>query len=225
METADLSQWTRGGTHGGSFDSGACQRPPNGVSNEVAHSGQYAMKMTINLGSGESGCRQFRHEESISGGTYYYGAWFYLPSYVAAQNYWNVFQFKSETSSQNDPFWVLDIMPRSSGGPMSLRLRWKGTVVGPFASDTSTGTKTYTQRVADLPVGTWFHVEVYLKQASDFTGRLTVWQNGKQLYDMANVKTKYPGGDERWSVNNYSDGLLPSLATLFVDDATVAKPL
>jgi hypothetical protein len=182
------------------------------------------MKMTIDLGSGESGCRQFRHEESLTGGTFYYGAWYYLPVYVAALNYWNVFQFKSETDTKNDPFWVLDVFPRSPGGPLALRLRWKGTVVGPFASDTTTGTKTYEQRGADVPVGRWFHVETYLKQAADFAGRLSVWQDGQLLYDMAGVKTKYPAGDQRWSVNNFSDGLLPSVATLFVDDATVAKP-
>ena len=104
-------------------------------------------------------------------------------------------------------------------------MRWKGTVVGPFERDTSTGTKTYDQRAANVPVRRWFHIEVYLKQAADFSGRLTVWQDGKRLYDMAGVKTKYPRGDQRWSVNNYSDGLRPSVATLFVDDATVAKPL
>jgi Polysaccharide lyase/CARDB len=224
METGNLSQWTRNGTRGGSFDSGDCLRPSNGVSTEVAHSGRYSMKMTINLAQGESGCRQFRHQESRSGETLYYGAWYYLPSYVRAENYWNIFQFKSETSSQNDPFWALDLMPRRSG-QLQLRLRWKGTVVGPTERDTSTGTKTFDQRAANVPVGRWFHVEVFLKQASEFNGRLTVWQDGKRLYDMNGVKTKYPGGDERWSVNNYSDGLRPSVATLFVDDATVSRPL
>jgi hypothetical protein len=224
METGDLSQWTRNRTRGGSFDSGDCLRPSNGISTEVAHSGRYAMKMTINLADGESGCRQFRHQESLSGETLYYGAWYYLPSYVRAENYWNIFQFKSETDSRNDPFWALDLMPRS-GSQLQLRLRWKGTVVGPSARDTSAGSKTYDQRAANVPVRRWFHVEVYLKQASDFSGRLIVWQDGKRLYDMNGVKTKYPGGDERWSVNNYSDGLRPSVATLFVDDATVSRPV
>jgi hypothetical protein len=32
---------------------------------DVAHSGQYAMKMTIDLAVGESACRQFRHEEAL----------------------------------------------------------------------------------------------------------------------------------------------------------------
>jgi hypothetical protein len=224
METANLSQWNQNGTRGGAYDSGACSRPPNGVSSDVAHSGRYAMKMTINVAVTESGCRQFRHEESLTGGTFFYGAWYYVPVYVGALNYWNVFQFKSETDTRNDPFWVLDLYPRSAGGPMRLRLRWKGTVVGPFARDKTTGTKTYEQGAADVPVGRWFHVETYLKQANDFSGRISVWQDGTLLYDLAGVKTKYPGGDQRWSVNNYSDRLLPAVATLFVDDATVAKP-
>jgi hypothetical protein len=221
METGDLSQWTRDGTHGGSYDSGACLRPPSGVSTEAAHSGNFAMKMTVDLGIGDAGCRQFRHEESLTGETFYYGAWFYLPAYVAAVDYWNVFQFKSETATLNDPFWILDLMPRSDGA-LHLRLRWKGAVVGPFSGDTTTGTKNYDQTKLTVPVGRWFHIEAYLKQAADFSGRLTIWQDGVQLYDMVDVKTKYAGGDERWSVNNYSNGLLPTLATLYVDDATVA---
>jgi Polysaccharide lyase/CARDB len=222
METGNLGQWTLRSTLGGSYDSGRCSRPPNGVSTDVAHSGRYSMKMTIDTANRtESGCRQFRHAESVSGNTYYYGAWYYLPARYDGIDYWNVFQFKSETSSRNDPFWVLDLMPRSDGA-LHLKLRWKGTVVGPYASATSTGTKYYDQNALTVPVRRWFHVEAHLKQASDYSGRLTIWQDGTQLYDMVNVKTKYPGGDQRWSVNNYSDGVSPNPTSLYLDDATVA---
>jgi Polysaccharide lyase len=227
METGNLTQWTvasivNGSTQGGSYDSGNCSRPSNGVSTDVAHSGRYSMKVTIDTANRtESGCRQFRHAESVSGNTYYYGGWYYLPARYDGIDYWNVFQFKSETSSLNDPFWVLDLMPRSDGA-LHLKLRWKGTVSGPYSSDTSTGTKYYDQNALTVPVGRWFHVEAYLKQASDYSGRLTIWQDGTQLYDMVNVKTKYPGGDQRWSVNNYSNGVSPNPTSLYLDDATIS---
>jgi hypothetical protein len=75
QETGDLSQWLReacghaGESAGGSFDSGDCTRPPTGVTTDDAHSGRYAMKMS--MGSG-GGCRQFRKAESRSGNSYYY---------------------------------------------------------------------------------------------------------------------------------------------------------
>ena len=225
METADLSQWTINGTKGGSYDSGTCIRPNYGVTTEKAHSGAFSMKMTIDTTVQESGCRQFRHQESVTGNTYYYGAWFFIPANTKATNYWNIFQFKSQTSTRNDPFWVIDLMPRKSTGSLRLLLRWKGTVVGPYSTDSKTGTKYYDQGLVDAPVGKWFHIQAYLVQSSYFTGHLVIWQDGVKIYDMVNVKTKYVGGDERWSVNNYSDKVSPTPATLFVDDATVSTGL
>jgi hypothetical protein len=227
METGNLTQWTKpsivnGSTQGGSYDSGYCSRPTNGISTDVARSGRYSMKMTIDTTDRtSSGCRQFRHAESVSGNAYYYSAWFYLPTKSVATDYWNVFQIKSESPTANDPFWVIDLMPRSNGS-MRLLLRWKGTVAGPYSSDTSTGTKYFDQAAAEVPVGRWFQVEAYLKQARDFSGRLTIWQDGVQLWDMVNVKTKYPDGDNRWSVNNYSDGVSPNPTALYVDDAVIS---
>ena len=194
METGNLSQWTINGTKGGSYDSGTCIRPSNGVSSEHAHSGLYSMKMTIDTSVQESGCRQFRNQEPEAGGTYYYGAWYFIPENYQAGSYWNVFQFKSDNGSTEDPFWVLDLMPRKSDGAPHLKLRWKGVVPGPYASDCCTGTKYYDQAIATVPIGQWFHVEAYLEQASDASGHLTIRQDGVLLWDMVNVKTKYPGG-------------------------------
>lgn len=221
METGNLSEWTAGSTHGGSYDSGDCIRPPGGVSTEQAHSGRYSMKMTIDTSTQESGCRQFRHEESLTGNTYYYGAWYYIPQDTSISSYWNVFQFKSETDVLNDPFWVLDILNRSGSGPMNLVLRWKGVVPGPHVGE-GTALRYYRQTLMDVPVGRWFHVEAYLRQSSAYTGQITVWQDGVQIFNQDQVTTKYVGGDQRWSVNSYSDGLSPSTNSMFIDDATVS---
>jgi len=219
-ETADLSQWTVNGTRGGSYDSGICIRPPSGVTSELAHSGLYSMKMTSDTSAMESGCRQFRHEESTTGNPYFYSVWLYFPQHVMVQNYWNVVQFKSESPTRNDAMWVLDVRNRPNGA-MYFTLRWKGTVPGPTASD-GTMLKLFQQELNDIPVGQWFHVEVYLRQSSAFDGQISVWQDGTQIFSFDQIKTKYPDGDNRWSVNNYSDGLTPSIVTLYVDDAAVS---
>jgi hypothetical protein len=216
METGNLAEWTE------SWDSGLCTRPPNGVSTDVAHSGRYSMAMTIDTSQGDAGCRQARIEESRSGRPYHYGAWLYVPAYTAATDYWNIVQFKSKRAgaSGSDPFWVLDVMPRP-GGALALRLRWKGLVAGPFGGD-GTAPTNWSDPPVDVPVGRWFHLEVYLRQSAVFDGRVTVWQDGIELWDLVGVKTRYEDGDQRWTVNNYSDALTPSPATLYVDDATIA---
>jgi len=105
---------------------------------------------------------------------------------------------------------------------MYLTLHWWERVAmdGPHAGES--GGHRYTQDLADIPVGRWTHIEAYLKQASDFNGEVRVWQDGVLLFDQKNVKTKYQSGDNQWAVNNYSDGLTPNPATIYIDDVRVA---
>lgn len=229
MESGNLADWTRpsiinGSRQGGSYDSGICQRPPNGVSNQYKHSGNYSMLMTIDVSSQESGCRQFRHAESVAGGAYYYSAWLYVPVRTVASQYWNIFQFKSNNNSGvEEPVWVLDLLPRPNNGPLALRLRWKGIIAGPLVGD-SAGLKNYTQSLMDVIPGQWAQLQAYLRQApaGSYTGQLTVWQDGVMLWDFPNSPTKYSGGDNRWSVNNYSNALSPPMASLFFDDLSIS---
>lgn len=225
METGNLSEWSKNGTEGGPVDSGRCVRPRNGVSQRVAHSGRFSMAMTIDTSDGSAGCRQARYEESKTGEIYYYGAWLYLPTFTRAETFWNIFQFKSKEdgADESEPFWVLDLMPRSRR-VLALRLRWKGLVDGPFSGDDRDRQTWTARRPINVPIRRWFHVEVYL-QPSDggqYDGRIAVWQDGVKLWDFDDVKTRFDDGDTRWSVNNYSDRLVPRRATLYVDDATVA---
>lgn len=219
METGDLSQWTIGGTRGGPFDSGSCRRPEGGVTSEVAHSGRYAAKMTIDVSQKESGCRLFRHLESENGKPYYYSAWMMIPTAEKVEGYWNIFQFKSENDKMNEAVWVVEARNRPDGSLHTV-LRWKGLVRGPTQKD-GTDVKYFDQALIDIPIGRWFHLEAFLAQSEKFDGHITVWQDGVQLWDLDRVKTRYPGGDNRWSVNNYGEGLEPARTTVYVDDAMV----
>jgi hypothetical protein len=224
METGDLSEWSRNDTDGGSWDSGDCDRPPNGVSTAVAHTGRYSMAMTIDTSDGEAGCRQARYEESKRDRAYYYGAWLYLPRYTRAEEFWNIVQFKSKEEGEDgsDPFWVIDLMPRR-GGVLALRLRWKGLVDGPFSGQGEDRRVWSRKPPLRIPIRRWFHIEVFLRPSDSHEGRITVWQDGVLLWDFDRVKTRYEDGDTRWTVNNYSDELVPRRATLFVDDATIGR--
>ena len=225
METGDLSQWTRGSTAlpGASIDVGDCRRPPFGVSEEVAHTGRFAMKMTIDTSKGRSACRQYRYEEPQSGRPYFYSAWFYLTRYHRVHDFWNLIQFKSERSdSARGVFWVLDMVQRPDREALHLRLRWKGATHGPYANTRAVARKFFVQNRIDIPVRKWFHVEVYLRQSGQFGGRLITWQDGTRIFDVRNVRSRWPGGDQRVSFNAYSNGLTPSKATLYVDDAAIS---
>jgi Bacterial Ig domain/Polysaccharide lyase len=219
MEMGNLSEWSA------SWDSGLCIRPPSGVSTAVARTGRYSMAMTIDTSAGRAGCRQFRNEESLSGRAYYYGAWFYIPAHTKVTGrFWQIFQFKSRlpNASGSDPIWTFKIANRNDTGAMHLILRWRADhLAGPFEGD-GIARRTFRQTLVNVPVGRWFHLEAYLRQSGGYDGRITVWQDGIKLWKLDQVRTKYADGDQRWSVDNYSNGLSPSPHTIYVDDATVA---
>ncbi|MCP4149047.1 MAG: hypothetical protein GY757_14965, partial [bacterium] len=197
-----------------------------GVSTEYAHTGTYSMKMTVDTDYGQNtGCRQFRHEESRSSGEYYYSVWILFPEYYTINDWSNIIQFKSKLydRSRNDAVWVLELRNRDNG-TMYFMLRWKGKMAGP-AEGEGAGLKHYHQELMDVPVGQWFHLEVYLKQSEAYNGQIAVWQDGVEIYNMNKVKTKYPDSWQEWSVNTYTDhtdGVTPRFFTMYVDDAVVS---
>ena len=226
METGNLAQWERGrsAVPGASWDTGDCRRPRSGVSREVAHSGRFSMKLTINASRGTAACRQYRYEEPQSGWPLFYSAWFYLPNHHVIDDFWNLMQFKSQRFDDvRGVFWVVDLDNRRTDGQnLFLKLRWKGEAFGPHAGSRSRARQVYIQNRVDVPIRRWFHIEIYLRQAGGFDGRITVWQDGVRIYDVDGVRTRWPRGDQRMSINAYSDGLAPQTATVFVDDAVIS---
>ena len=208
FETGDLSEWTREG--GGAVDNsgtGAVNvNTGNGIgvaSTDVAHTGNYSLKMTISgVTNTTTGVRFFRWYSQ----TGYYSAWYYFPQVYSDMNWWNVFQWKD---ANNNPAWVINVT--NVGGQMRYWLY-----------DAYTG-GVYNQSVANIPVGHWVHLEAYYKIATDNTGRVTVYQDGQQLLDVQNVQTQAPGSTSiYWGVGNYTDNIVPSTATIYVDDVAIS---
>jgi hypothetical protein len=222
-ETGDLSQWyTADG--GGEFNNGAATST---ASRDVAHSGQYAAQTTVQtpyMPDG-SGVRLFRWKEGRTGEEACYSAWYYFPQRYVATEWWNIFSFKSRNgTAANDAFWQLQIGNRLRGA-MYVYLTWWGPPVeGPRPG--ASGLQHFTQSVSDVRPRSWTHLEVYLRQSSDFDGQIIVWQDGTELFNFDNVRTRYPaanGGNE-WSVNNNSDSIVPSPTTIYIDDAAIRVP-
>jgi hypothetical protein len=104
--------------------------------------------------------------------------------------------------------WILNVGNRSSS-QMYLYL-----VYGPDL-------KSYSQELLNLPVQRWVHVEAFYRRATDKTGRITVWQDGILLFDLNNVQTAI-ADNVHWSVNNYTDNIIPNDVTIYVDDAAIS---
>jgi hypothetical protein len=95
-----------------------------------------------------------------------------------------------------------------------------GTVEGPHQGES--GGRDYRQTIKDIPVGKWVHLEAYLRQSADFTGQIIVWQDGVEILNQNNVKTRYPYMGNEWALSSYSESISPSPATIYFDDAAIS---
>ncbi|MDI3340766.1 MAG: heparin lyase I family protein [Sphaerobacter sp.] len=207
LESGDLSDWEQDGC-GGLFNT---RDGTAAVTNKVAHSGRYALQLTVNADDGKDhATRLMRWCEPSDLDQAYFSAWYYFPERVSVDaGWWNIFQFKSRTEEDNDPWWILNVGNREDG-TMYVYLRdWIHE-------------RSYDQFAKNLPVGQWVHLEVFLRKADDQTGQVTVWQDGTLLFDVTGVQTNYDGGRVSWGINSYSSGLSPSPTVIYVDDVMMS---
>jgi Polysaccharide lyase len=223
METGDLSQWSlpdvAGGPNsgGGVFNSGMATASVDRVT--LAHSGLYSAKLFVetreNSDLATSGTRLFRWREPQEHPELYYSVWYYFPQRYhpnGSPAWWNVLQWKSKHTgaSSSDPLFVLNVGNRSDGSMF-------------FYLYDENAKRTYLQTVKDIPEGRWLHVEAFYRCAPDHSGRITFWQDGMRIVEVADVQTRYVEGDCEWSVNNYSEGFDSGNATIYIDDAAICS--
>lgn len=213
-ESGDLLDWERATgwrVCGGDFSSGGASI---GITDEVARSGAYSMELRIEDVDGDQGARMFRGRCEAEGRQgLYYSAWLYFPrAYVTEAGWWNVWQWKSQGPEDDESRvqWVLDV--RGDGRSMYFRLRDK---VGE-------GTRWYDQTSPlPIPLREWVHIEAFYRPDAE-AGTVIAWQDGREIFRFSHLPTKRPGGNTYWSVNNYTSGIRPDPATIYVDDAAIS---
>lgn len=218
MEEGNLNDWTLNG--GGEFNNG------NGdsiASQDRAHSGTWSAKMTIsNDGSTASdGTRLFRWAEPRANPNLYYSTWFYLPQTYTVNGWVNWVQWKSRTATKNDPFWFLDVRNRADGSMYFLLTWWNRLAIeGPHQGES--GGRTYASPI-NIPVGRWFQLEARYICDGNFNGRVIIWQDGVQIFDQTNVRTRYSDGNCEWAINNYGHNISPRPTVMYADDAQISQ--
>jgi hypothetical protein len=74
---------------------------------------------------------------------------------------------------------------------------------------------------AVVPTGQWFQIEAFYRAASDATGRLTVWLDGREVIDV--VKPTGTPGWVAWNVGSVVERLSPSTVSVYIDDCAVSR--
>lgn len=185
-----------------------------------AHSGNVSVELTIDslaptdTGSHAAYLFHTRYDLLPDDG-YYYSAWYYIPTLVKPEVYWNIMQWKStQDGSTPQPIYMINVR---DSGPDKLYL-YLGYL--PNREDVR---KFYHQEHVDIPVGQWFNVETYYKRAQDNTGQIQIWQDGIEIFNITNTTTVLSDNSIHWSVNSYSSGIEPAPLTLYVDDMAISK--
>ena len=175
------------------------------------HSGKYAAAFTVQ--SDAPGTSQTR---CVRQGTLptaaYYGAWYFIAEPTTPTGNWNLFHFRTgEDLSRTHG--VLDVSLVTTGPALQVAVfDMHYARLGELATP------------PPVPIGSWFHVQLFLKRAADMTGEVALYQDGQQVFDVTNLVTD-DGTLGQWYVGNLADSLSPSASTVYVDDVTISSTL
>jgi hypothetical protein len=183
--------------------------PKYEVQSSIVHSGDYAVKFTIDTSSLTSQAAYLFFWNTLPDAAYY-SAWYYIPSNVEVQHWWNIMQWKSTYNGNSD--YSRPVFNLGAGSKQTLGLCYLPDV----ASD-----KVCWDQGVKLPKGRWFHIETYYDR-DKVDGRVIVWVDGVQLYDVSGYPTVLSDGTLHWSVNHYSDDILPNPSSIYIDDVVIA---
>jgi len=178
------------------------------------HGGQFAAAFTVNGNAtnttedrSQARCvRQGKMPESA-----YYGAWYFVPELHTSDTNWNLFHFLggvSETDSH--PLWDISLANDSDGALVLSVLNFIKNTHPPISG------------VPPIPIGSWFHIEIFLKRSATANGEVTVLQDGVTALHQINLVTDDTDWGQ-WYVGNYARKLVPALSTIYVDDITIRE--
>jgi len=176
------------------------------------HSGRYAMAFHVGGNDGGNDIQARCVRQGVLPQAAYYGAWYYVPKFAINNNQvWNLFHFQGGDTTMQKGLWDISLVNDKAQDDVEV-------VVYNFLN----GNVYPTQRVP-IPIGAWFHLELYLKRASDMTGEAALYQDGVELFDVKNIVSDNGSTFQQWYVGNYSTGLTPPESTVYVDDVTISE--
>ena len=228
FETGDLSQWQPEG--GFIPQDGGKPAAFWQIVTQPAR-GQYAAALIIDLdargSSGGTGAYLFRWQD-LPQDSYYYSAYYYIPSGIKPDGWWNIFQWKS--NGGNRLYYLVNVSYQA--GRLIPRLDYHFGTKGGGQPDS------FEQAgpVVALPTDRWFLLEGYFVQsrtqgqvALAVDGQWLNWNVNGQSQAIIDLHPTQIDAQEtiNWSINNYTDagnrGFSPRRVTIYVDDAAVGE--
>lgn len=172
------------------------------------HSGQFAAAFSVVAGDTNGHQTRCVRQGALPAAAYY-GAWYFIPASATNTALWNLVHFQGgDPASGAHGLWDISLVNGTNG---ALEL-----VVFDFLN----GATRRSTRTVPVPIATWFHIELYLKRATDTTGEVALYQDDQLLLDVKNLRTD-DSSWAQWYVGNLATGLSPRESTLYVDDVSI----
>ena len=142
----------------------------------------------------------------------YYGAWYYVADSRhdrTDDSLWNLWHFQGGDVSTKG-LWDISLVKRRNGELELLVFDFLKGVVR----------KQSRAKPITIPIGSWFHIQFYLKRAADATGAIRLYQDNQLLFEATASSRTIPAGVNGTSATSASS-LTPPDSTLYVDDVTI----
>jgi len=209
-EGADTSDWSaddQGGLVPGNAGSSA------GLATEQARSGRQSLRLVTPATGADAGSLFYRSVPVASEA--YYSAWYFIPQSYVTRSYLTIMKFYSY--EPDDPR-VYD-----HGIDIDLRDLRDGTfVLYPLHHDNAFLQPPIALPTPVVPVARWFHVEAFFRAARDASGRVTIWLDGRKVYDL-DTRATLVRDAAYFSVCNLTREAEPDSVAIYVDDVAVSR--
>jgi hypothetical protein len=174
------------------------------------HSGEYAAAFKLTAGVAFDGLQTRCVRQGKLPATAFYSAYFFIPSAPSAANNWNLMHFRGGEALPRHGLWDVSLARQPDG---SFRV---------YVFDFLRSMRRPTSGVPEVPIGSWFQLEVYLRRAADGTGAFSVYQDGELALAVENVIS-----DDsiygQWYLGNLAVSLTPPESVLYIDDVSIRE--
>jgi hypothetical protein len=174
------------------------------------HSGHFAAAYTTNSDPNALGTQARCVRQGTFPASAYYGAWFYIPSTRIESGIWNLMHISGNDSPSGPARGLWDVsLAQLDDGQLRVTV-WN------FIAQSSPNLSL----APAVPIDTWFHLEFYLKRASDATGEVALYQDDQMVLQLTGLVTDDSSWGQ-WYVGSYATGLSPAKTTMYVDDVSL----
>ena len=172
------------------------------------HAGQHAAAFTVDTAvSSPSQTRCLK--QGVLPTAALYGAWYYVPAQASSTGNWNLLHFQGADVADGTTahgLWDVSLANGSDGALHAVVYDFLRTRL--------------LQTSGSIPLGAWFHLEVFLRRAADAAGEFTLSRDGQVALDLTGLTTDDSLWGQ-WFVGNYATALSPASSTVYVDDVTI----